>query len=46
MELNYTQWHQHIAKQLEQDYRKLKLIKNEKVIQRISRRKSANLRGV
>jgi hypothetical protein len=46
MELNFTQWHQHIAQQLKQDYRKLKLIKNEKVIQKIQRRKPANLHGI
>ena len=44
--LNFTQWHLHLQKQLEADYRKLKLIKNENIIQKVSRGQSPNLRRV
>jgi len=45
-ELTFNQWQAHLAKELQNNYRKLKLIKDEKVIQKISRRKSANISRV
>ena len=43
--LNYTEWHLHIARELEKDYRKLKLTKNEN-IQRVLQPKPEHLRGI
>lgn len=45
-ELTFNQWQAHLAKELQNNYRKLKLIKDEKVIQKVSRRKSTNLHRV
>lgn len=45
-ELTFNQWQEHLAKELTNNYRKLKLIKDEKVIQKISRRKRTNLSRV
>lgn len=45
-QLTYSQWHEYLSNELTKDYRKLKLIKNEKVIQTVSPRKSKNLRSV
>ena len=45
-QLTYNQWHEYLSKELTKDYRKLKLIKNEKVVQTVSSRKSKNLRSV
>ena len=40
----YTLWHLHLAKELDKDYRKLKLTKqDEKIIQTVSRRKSNDI---
>lgn len=48
--LNFNQWMDHIAKQLQEDYRKLyytsKYKYNDTVIQKLPRRKTANLRRV
>jgi hypothetical protein len=44
-ELTFNEWQAHLSKQLEEDYRKLKLIKNEK-LSKVSRRKQTHLRGV
>lgn len=44
-DLTFNEWQANLSKQLENDYRKLKLIKNEK-LQTISRAKSRSLRGV
>ena len=41
-ELTFNEWQAHLAKELQNNYRKLKLIKDEK-LQKVSRRKSANL---
>jgi len=39
-ELTFNEWQAHLSKQLESDYRKLKLIKDEK-LRKVSQRKSA-----
>ena len=44
--LTFNEWQAHLTIQLQKDYRKLKLIKDEKVIQTVSRRKSKNLRSI
>ena len=44
-ELTFNEWQAHLSKQLESDYRKLKLIKDEK-LSKVSRRKSTNLQRV
>ena len=44
-ELTFNEWQSHLSKQLETDYKKLKLIKDEK-LHKISRIKSRGLRGV
>jgi len=44
-ELSFNQWQAHLSKELEKNYRKLNLIKNEK-LQKVSRRKSTNLQRV
>jgi len=44
-DLTFNEWQANLTKQLENDYRKLKLIKDEK-LQTISRGESRNLRGV
>jgi len=44
-ELTFNQWQAHLAKELQNNYRKLKLIKDEK-LQKVSRRKSTNLHRV
>jgi hypothetical protein len=44
-ELNFNEWQAHLAKELQNNYRKLKLIKDEK-LQKVSRRKSTNLSRV
>lgn len=44
-DLTFNEWQANLTKQLENDYRKLKLIKDEK-LHKVSRRKSSSLRGV
>jgi hypothetical protein len=44
-ELSFNQWQAHLSKELEKNYRKLKLIQNEK-FQKVSRRESSNLQRV
>ena len=44
-ELTFNEWQANLSKQLEEDYRKLKLIKDEK-LSKVSRRKSTNLQRV
>jgi hypothetical protein len=44
-ELTFNQWQAHLSKELEKNYRKLKLIQNEK-LQKVSRRESANLQRI
>lgn len=44
-ELTFNQWQEHLSKELQKNYRKLKLIKDEK-LQKVSRRKSTNLHRV
>lgn len=44
-QLSFNEWQKHLAKELEKNYRKLKLIKDAN-IQPISQQKSANLRRV
>jgi hypothetical protein len=44
-ELTFNEWQAHLAKELQNNYRKLKLIKDEK-LQKVSRRKSTNLHRV
>ncbi|CAB4137502.1 hypothetical protein UFOVP324_41 [uncultured Caudovirales phage] len=44
-ELTFNQWQAHLSKELEKNYRKLKLIQNEK-FQKVSRRESTNLQRV
>jgi len=44
-ELNFNQWQAHISKELDKNYRKLKLIKDEK-LQTVRPRKSTNLQRV
>ena len=44
-ELTFNQWQEHLAKELQNNYRKLKLIKDEK-LQKVSRRKSTNIHRV
>lgn len=44
-ELTFNQWQKHLAKELEKNYRKLKLIKDVN-IQRVPQQKPANLRRV
>ena len=44
-ELTFNQWQAHLQKELQNNYRKLKLIKDEKLY-KVSRRKSSSLRGV
>jgi hypothetical protein len=46
----FNEWMEHIAKQLQEDYRKLyytsKLKYNDSVVQKLSRRKASDLRRV
>jgi hypothetical protein len=44
-DLTFNEWQANLTKQLENDYRKLKLIKDEK-LHKVPRRKSSSLRGV
>lgn len=44
-ELTFNQWQEHLAKELQNNYRKLKLIKDEK-LQKVSRRKSTSVSRV
>lgn len=44
-ELTFNEWQAHLQKELQNNYRKLKLIKDEK-LQKVSRRKSTNLHRV
>jgi hypothetical protein len=44
-ELTFNQWQAHLSKELEKNYRKLKLIKDEK-LQKVSRGKSTKLHRV
>jgi Mg-chelatase subunit ChlD len=44
-ELTFNQWQEHLAKELQNNYRKLKLIKDEK-LQKVSRRKSTSISRV
>jgi hypothetical protein len=44
-DLTFNEWQANLSKQLEKDYKKLNLIRNEK-LQTISRRESRSLRGV
>lgn len=44
-ELTFNQWQKHLAKELEKNYRKLKLIRDAN-FQPIPQQKSANLRRV
>lgn len=44
-ELTFNQWQEHLAKELTKNYRKLKLIKDEK-LQKVSRRKSSHIHRV
>jgi hypothetical protein len=44
-DLTFNEWQANLSKQLENDYRKLKLIKDEK-LHKVSRIKSRGLRGV
>lgn len=44
-ELTFNEWQAHLAKELQKNYRKLKLIKDEK-LQKVSRRKPANIHRV
>lgn len=44
-DLTFNQWQAHLSKELQNNYRKLKLIKNEK-LQTIRPRKSSNLSRV
>jgi hypothetical protein len=44
-QLTFNEWQAHLSKQLESDYRKLKLIKDEK-FRKVSRRQSGNLQRV
>jgi len=44
-ELTFNEWQSHLSKQLETDYKKLNLIRNEKLY-KVSRRKPSSLRGV
>jgi hypothetical protein len=44
-DLTFNEWQANLTKQLENDYRKLKLIKDEKLY-KISRREPRSLRGV
>lgn len=45
MKMTFNEWQSHLSKQLETDYRKLKLIKNENIC-KVSRGKSSNLQRV
>lgn len=44
-ELTFNEWQAHLTKQLEKDYLKLKLIKNDK-LQTVRQRKSNRVRGI
>lgn len=44
-QLSFNEWQKHLAKELEKNYRKLKLIKDAN-IQPVPQQKSANLRRV
>jgi len=44
-ELTFNEWQAHLSRELQNNYRKLKLIKNEK-LRKISQREQAHLRGV
>ena len=41
-ELTFNEWQEHLAKELQNNYRKLKLIKDEK-LQKVSRRQPQNI---
>ena len=44
-ELTFNEWQAHLSKELEKNYLKLKLIKNEK-LQPVRQRKSSSLRRI
>lgn len=44
-QLTFNEWQAHLSRELENNYRKLKLIKNEK-FRKVSRRQSGNLQRV
>jgi hypothetical protein len=44
-ELTFNEWQAHLSRELQNNYRKLKLIKDEK-LSKVSRRKSSNLQRV
>jgi hypothetical protein len=44
-ELTFNQWQAHLSKELDKNYRKLKLIKDEK-LQTVRPRKSSNIHRV
>jgi hypothetical protein len=44
-DLTFNEWQANLTKQLENDYRKLKLIKDEK-LHKVPRREQRNLRGI
>jgi hypothetical protein len=44
-DLTFNEWQANLSKQLENDYRKLNLIRNEKLY-KISRREPGGLRGI
>jgi hypothetical protein len=44
-DLTFNEWQENLSKQLEKDYKKLNLIRNEK-LHKVSRIKSRGLRGV
>lgn len=44
-ELTFNEWQAHLSRELQNNYRKLKLIKHEK-LSKVSRRKSSNLQRV
>jgi hypothetical protein len=44
-DLTFNEWQENLSNQLEKDYKKLNLIRNEK-LQTISRRKSRSIRGI
>jgi hypothetical protein len=43
--ITFNEWQDHLTKELQKNYRKLKLIQNEK-FQELSRKQSANLHRV
>jgi hypothetical protein len=43
--ITFNEWQEHLTKELQKNYRKLKLIQNEK-FQELSRKQSSNLQRV